>query len=65
MLFARAKEMERGNASIEEARGKILAQIGKLRSETLAIHRKVIVKEQISGSGTNATDGSSPLMASW
>jgi predicted ribosome quality control (RQC) complex YloA/Tae2 family protein len=48
MLFARAKEMERGNASIEEARGKILAQIGKLRSETAAIHRKVIVKEQIS-----------------
>jgi predicted ribosome quality control (RQC) complex YloA/Tae2 family protein len=48
MLFARAKEMERGNASIEEARGKILVQIGKLRSETAAIHRKVIVKEQIS-----------------
>ena len=48
MLFERAKEMERGNASIEEARGKILAQIGKLRSETAAIHRKVIVKEQIS-----------------
>ena len=48
MLFARAKEMERGNASIEEARAKILAQIGKLRSETAAIHRKVIVKEQIS-----------------
>jgi predicted ribosome quality control (RQC) complex YloA/Tae2 family protein len=48
MLFASAKEMDRGNASIEEARGKILAQIGKLRSETAAIHRKVIVKEQIS-----------------
>nr|MDQ3851875.1 NFACT family protein [Thermoproteota archaeon] len=48
MLFSRAKEMERGNASIEEARAKILAQIEKLRSETAAIHRKVIVKEQIS-----------------
>src|SRR5215217_5153769 len=48
MLFARAKEMERGNASIEEARAKILAQIEKLRTETAAIHRKVIVKEQIS-----------------
>ncbi|HEX2473030.1 MAG TPA: ribosome rescue protein RqcH, partial [Nitrososphaera sp.] len=48
MLFARAKEMERGNASIEEARAKIVAQIEKLRSETAAIHRKVIVKEQIS-----------------
>jgi hypothetical protein len=48
MLFARAKEMERGNASIEEARTKILAQIEKLRSETAAIHKKVIIKEQIS-----------------
>lgn len=48
MLFARAKEMERGNASIEEARAKILSQIEKLRTETAAIHRKVIVKEQIS-----------------
>ena len=48
MLFARAKEMERGNASIEEARAKLLAQIEKLRSETAAIHKKVIVKEQIS-----------------
>lgn len=48
MLFARAKEMERGNASIEEAGAKIVAQIEKLRSETAAIHRKVIVKEQIS-----------------
>lgn len=46
MLFARAKEMERGNASIEEARAKILAQIEKLRSQTAAIHKKVIVKEQ-------------------
>jgi predicted ribosome quality control (RQC) complex YloA/Tae2 family protein len=48
MLFARAKEMERGNTSIEEARAKILAQIEKLRSETAAIHKKVTVKEQIS-----------------
>jgi predicted ribosome quality control (RQC) complex YloA/Tae2 family protein len=48
MLFARAKEMERGNASIEEGRAKILAQIEKLRSETAAIHKKVIIKEQIS-----------------
>ena len=48
MLFARAKDMERGNASIEEARTKILAQIEKLRSETAAIHKRVIVKEQAS-----------------
>ena len=46
MLFARAKEMERGNASIEEARAKLLAQIEKLRNQTAAIHKKVIVKEQ-------------------
>jgi predicted ribosome quality control (RQC) complex YloA/Tae2 family protein len=48
MLFARAKEMERGNASIEEARAKLLAQIEKLRAQTAAIHKKVIVKEQAS-----------------
>jgi predicted ribosome quality control (RQC) complex YloA/Tae2 family protein len=47
MLFARAKEMERGNASIEESRIKILAQIAKLQGQTAAIHKKVIVKEQI------------------
>jgi predicted ribosome quality control (RQC) complex YloA/Tae2 family protein len=46
MLFARAKEMERGNASIEEARVKLLAQIQKLRGQTAAIHKKIIVKEQ-------------------
>jgi predicted ribosome quality control (RQC) complex YloA/Tae2 family protein len=46
MLFARAKEMERGGASIDEARTKILAQITKLQSQTAAIHKKVIVKEQ-------------------
>ena len=48
MLFARAKEMERGNASIEEARAKIVAQIEKLRSQTAAIHKKVVVREQSS-----------------
>jgi predicted ribosome quality control (RQC) complex YloA/Tae2 family protein len=48
MLFARAKEMERGNASIEEAHAKILTQIEKLKSETANIHKKVIVKEHIS-----------------
>src|ERR671922_330892 len=48
MLFVRAKEMERGNASIEEARAKLLAQIEKLRSQTAAIHKKVLVKEQAS-----------------
>lgn len=46
LLFARAKEMERGNASIEEARSKLLAQIEKLRSQTAAIHKKIIVQKQ-------------------
>jgi hypothetical protein len=40
--------MERGNASIEGAQAKINAQIAKLRSQTAAIHKKVIVKEQTS-----------------
>jgi predicted ribosome quality control (RQC) complex YloA/Tae2 family protein len=48
MLFARAKEMERGNASIEAASAKLLEQIEKLRTKTAAIHKKVIVKEQSS-----------------
>jgi predicted ribosome quality control (RQC) complex YloA/Tae2 family protein len=48
MLFARAKEMERGNASIEEAKAKLVAQIAKLKTQTAAIHKKVIVKEQAS-----------------
>ena len=48
MLFARAKEMERGSASIEDARAKLLAQIEKLRGQTAAIHKKVVIKEQTS-----------------
>jgi predicted ribosome quality control (RQC) complex YloA/Tae2 family protein len=46
MLFARAKEMERGNASIEEARAKLLLQIEKLRNQTAAIHKKIVVQKQ-------------------
>jgi predicted ribosome quality control (RQC) complex YloA/Tae2 family protein len=48
MLFVRAKDMERGNVSIEQARTKIIAQIEKLKNETAAIHKRVIVKEQTS-----------------
>lgn len=48
LLFARAKELERGGGSIDEASSKILAQIEKLRSQTAAIHKKVVVKEQSS-----------------
>ncbi|MER3407293.1 MAG: hypothetical protein C4292_00215 [Nitrososphaera sp.] len=48
MLFARAKEMERGNASIEEAQARLMAQINKLRSQAGAIHKKVVVQKQSS-----------------
>ncbi|HEX9677871.1 ribosome rescue protein RqcH [Nitrososphaera sp.] len=46
MLFRRAKEMERGNASIEVARFKLLEQIKKLRGQTAAIHKKIVVLKQ-------------------
>ena len=47
LLFGRAKEMERGSASIEEAKARLLAQIHKLRNQTSKIHNKVIVKHQV------------------
>jgi NFACT protein RNA binding domain len=39
--------MERGSASIEEAKSRLLAQIHKLRNQTSKIHNKVIVKHQV------------------
>jgi predicted ribosome quality control (RQC) complex YloA/Tae2 family protein len=47
LLFGRAKEMERGSASIEEAKARLLAQIHKLRNQSAKIHNKVIVKHQV------------------
>src|SRR6188472_4729811 len=47
ILFGRAKEMERGSASIEEAKARLLAQIHKLRNQSAKIHNKVIVKHQV------------------
>src|SRR5919199_2304013 len=47
LLFGRAKEMERGSASIEEAKARLLSQIHKLRNQTDKIHNKVIVKHQV------------------
>jgi predicted ribosome quality control (RQC) complex YloA/Tae2 family protein len=47
LLFERAKEMERGSASIEEAKARLLAQIHRLRNQTSKIHNKVIVKHQV------------------
>ncbi len=46
MLFGRAKEMERGNATIEEAQAKLLEQIERLRGQTAAIHKKIVVQKQ-------------------
>jgi predicted ribosome quality control (RQC) complex YloA/Tae2 family protein len=47
MLFARAKEMERGSVSIEESKAKLFAHINKLRDQTLMIHNKIVIKQQI------------------
>jgi predicted ribosome quality control (RQC) complex YloA/Tae2 family protein len=47
LLFGRAKEMERGSASIEEAKARLLAHIHKLRNQTAKIHNKVVVKHQV------------------
>ena len=47
LLFGRAKEMERGSASIEEAKARLLAQIHKLRNQSAKIHNKVVVKHQV------------------
>src|SRR5919202_1947410 len=47
LLFERAKEMERGSASIEEAKARLLAQIHKLRNQSAKIHNKIIVKHQV------------------
>lgn len=47
LLFERAKEMERGSASIEEAKARILAHIHKLRNQSAKIHNKIIVKHQV------------------
>jgi predicted ribosome quality control (RQC) complex YloA/Tae2 family protein len=48
MLFGRAKELERGNASIEEASAKLKSDIEKLHSQTAAIQKKMAVQKQVS-----------------
>jgi predicted ribosome quality control (RQC) complex YloA/Tae2 family protein len=47
LLFGRAKELERGYISIEDAKARLYTQISNLRSKTAAIQDKIIVKEQI------------------
>jgi predicted ribosome quality control (RQC) complex YloA/Tae2 family protein len=46
-LFVRAKELERGCISIEDAKAKLNAQLEKLESQTIAIHNKIVIKTQI------------------
>ena len=46
-FFSRAKEMERGNMSIEEAKATLLSQIDKLRGRTAIIHNKITVKKHV------------------
>jgi predicted ribosome quality control (RQC) complex YloA/Tae2 family protein len=45
-LFVRAKELERGCISIEDAKAKLNAQLEKLKSQTIAIQDKIVMKTQ-------------------
>jgi hypothetical protein len=47
ILFTKAKEMEHGNDSIEEAKKNLLDQIDKLQHQTTTIKKKITVKHQI------------------
>jgi len=47
LLFGRAKELERGSVSIEDAKARLYTQLGNLRSKTTAIQDKIVIKEQI------------------
>src|SRR5215472_11171372 len=46
-LFVRAKELERGCITIEDAKAKLNAQLEKLKSQTSAIQDKIVIKRQI------------------
>ena len=46
MLYERAKEMERGNISIEETRKGLFDQIERLRNQSSAIQKKIVIKQQ-------------------
>lgn len=48
LLYSRAKEMERGSASIEEAKAMLLTQIDKLRNQKDLIHSRIIIKQHVS-----------------
>jgi predicted ribosome quality control (RQC) complex YloA/Tae2 family protein len=46
MLYERAKEMERGNTSIEGTKRGLLDQIERLRNRSSAIQKKIVIKQQ-------------------
>jgi predicted ribosome quality control (RQC) complex YloA/Tae2 family protein len=46
MLYERAKEMERGNISIEETKRGLLDQIERLQNRSSAIQKKIVIKQQ-------------------
>ena len=46
IMYSRAKDMERGSITIDEASDKIRLKIEKLRSETEKVHSKIIFKQQ-------------------
>lgn len=46
-LYVRAKELERGCISIEDAKAKLNTQLEKLKSQTIAIQDKIVIKTQI------------------
>ena len=48
LLYSRAKEMERGSASIEEAKAMLLTQIDKLRNQKDLIHSRIVIKQHVS-----------------
>lgn len=48
LLFSRAKEMERGSASIEQAKAMLLTQIDKLRNRKELIHSKIVINQHVS-----------------
>ncbi|MGD1838739.1 MAG: ribosome rescue protein RqcH [Nitrososphaeraceae archaeon] len=47
LLYIRAKELERGNESIEQKRKKILEEIDILKKKTYSAHKTIKVKTQI------------------
>lgn len=47
LLFVRAKEMERGSESIDEARANLLSHIGKLQKQTSSIVEGITAKKDL------------------